>query len=163
MSDHRNSREVNTGTDISRRSVLQTIGGLGAIGLAGVGSAQNYGMRQLQTQSPSIGSDPAILVFSATAGYRHQAIPTANATIKELATEIGNENDADITVDIIESDASAFPSNADDLTQYDVVIWNSTTGDILNSEQQAAFEQYIQNGGAYAGIHAAADTEYDWS
>jgi cytochrome c len=162
MIGHSNRREVNRSTDISRRSVLQTIGGLGATGLAGVGSAQSYGMRQRQTQSPNIGSDPAILVFSATAGYRHQSIPTANATIKELATEIGNENDVGITVDIIESDASVFPSNADDLAQYDVVIWNSTTGDVLNSEQQAAFEQYIKNGGAYAGIHAA-DIEYDWS
>ena len=28
--------------------------------------------------------------------------------------------------------------------------------------QQTAFEDYIQAGGGYAGVHAAADTEYDW-
>ena len=38
----------------------------------------------------------------------------------------------------------------------------STTGDPLNADQQAAFERYIQAGGGYAGVHAAADTEYDW-
>ncbi|CAM5448471.1 hypothetical protein SGLAM104S_10553 [Streptomyces glaucescens] len=27
---------------------------------------------------------------------------------------------------------------------------------------QQAFEQYVQGGGGYVGIHAAADTEYDW-
>src|SRR5690606_23560748 len=36
------------------------------------------------------------------------------------------------------------------------------TGDALNGQQQAAFEEYSQNGGGYAGIHAASDTEYDW-
>ena len=28
--------------------------------------------------------------------------------------------------------------------------------------QEAAFERYIQAGGGYMGIHAAADCEYDW-
>ena len=39
----------------------------------------------------------------------------------------------------------------------------STTGDPLNDSQQAAFERYIRGGGGYAGIHAAADTEYTWT
>ena len=39
----------------------------------------------------------------------------------------------------------------------------STTGDVLDPEQQAAFEGYIRNGGGYVGIHSAADTEYDWA
>jgi type 1 glutamine amidotransferase len=38
----------------------------------------------------------------------------------------------------------------------------STTGNVLNDEQQAAFQKYIQGGGGYVGIHAATDTEYDW-
>ena len=48
------------------------------------------------------------------------------------------------------------------LEQYEVVIFLSTTGDVLTPTQQAAFERYIQAGGGYAGIHAASDTEYDW-
>ncbi|MBA2325638.1 MAG: ThuA domain-containing protein, partial [Actinobacteria bacterium] len=35
-------------------------------------------------------------------------------------------------------------------------------GDVLNAAQQTAFESYIRAGGGYAGIHSAADTEYDW-
>ena len=42
------------------------------------------------------------------------------------------------------------------------MIWLSTTGDVLNAAQQTAFENYIQGGGGYTGIHAAADTEYEW-
>ena len=38
----------------------------------------------------------------------------------------------------------------------------STTGEILNDAQQAAFERYIQAGGGFAGVHAASDTEYSW-
>ena len=33
---------------------------------------------------------------------------------------------------------------------------------VLNENQQKAFENYISNGGAFMGIHAAADTEYEW-
>ena len=43
------------------------------------------------------------------------------------------------------------------------MIFLSTTGDVLNNNQQDAFENYIQDGGGYVGIHSAADTEYDWS
>ena len=42
------------------------------------------------------------------------------------------------------------------------MVWLSTTGDVLNDAQQAAFEGYIRAGGGYVGVHAAADTEYDW-
>lgn len=39
----------------------------------------------------------------------------------------------------------------------------STTGDVLDAAQQDAFEGYIRHGGGYVGVHAAADTEYDWA
>lgn len=48
------------------------------------------------------------------------------------------------------------------LSEYRVVIFLSTTGDVLNVAQQAAFERYIQTGNGYVGIHSASDTEYDW-
>ena len=48
------------------------------------------------------------------------------------------------------------------LSHYDVVIFLSTTGDVLNAAQQTAFENYVKGGKGYVGIHAAADGEYDW-
>lgn len=93
------------------------------------------------------------LVFSKTAAFRHGSIPAGIAAIQEL----GEENGFEVTAT---EDAGAF--TAENLAQYDVVIWLSTTGDVLNDQQQAAFEDYIQNGGGYAGIHAASDTEYQW-
>lgn len=94
-----------------------------------------------------------VLVFSKTAGFRHDSIPDGIAAIKDLGAEHG------FTVDATE-DAAAFTRG--NLSQYDAVIWLSTTGDVLDPGQQDAFEDYIRSGGGYVGIHAAADTEYDW-
>lgn len=53
--------------------------------------------------------------------------------------------------------------NKDSLQKYAAVVFLNTTGDVLDHYQEAAFERYIQAGGGYMGIHAATDTEYDWS
>ena len=94
-----------------------------------------------------------VLVFTKTAGYRHESIETGVKTIAEL----GKQNDFDVTHS---EDANVFTE--ENLSQYRLVIFLSTTGDILNDEQQNSFEVYIENGGSFMGIHAAADTEYDW-
>ncbi|MCY4727721.1 ThuA domain-containing protein [Nocardioides sp. STR2] len=93
------------------------------------------------------------LLFSKTAAFRHDNIGAATTAIQQLATQ----NNFNVTVT---EDANAFTDA--NLEQYEVVIFLSTTGDVLNASQQAAFERYIQAGGGYAGIHAASDTEYDW-
>lgn len=94
-----------------------------------------------------------ILVFHKTAGFVHKSIPAGIQTLTELAGENGFAIEAT-------DDASVF--NAKDLAKYKAVVFLSTTGDVLNTEQQAAFEEYIRNGNGFVGIHAAADTEYDW-
>lgn len=94
-----------------------------------------------------------ILVFSKTAGFRHDSIPDGIAAIQELGAENG------FTVDATE-DAGVFTPGR--LAAYDAVVFLSTTGDVLDEQQQAAFEGYIKKGGGYAGVHAAADTEYEW-
>ncbi|MFF1307646.1 ThuA domain-containing protein [Streptomyces sp. NPDC058307] len=95
-----------------------------------------------------------VLVFSKTAGFRHDSIPDGIAAVKQLGETGG------FTVDATE-DANAFtPRN---LRRYDAVVFLSTTGDVLDPAQQRAFEGYIRHGGGYVGIHAAADTEYDWA
>jgi type 1 glutamine amidotransferase len=48
------------------------------------------------------------------------------------------------------------------LKKYDAVIFLSTTGDVLNDEQQEAFQKFIHSGKGFVGVHAATDTEYDW-
>jgi type 1 glutamine amidotransferase/glucose/arabinose dehydrogenase/PKD repeat protein len=94
-----------------------------------------------------------VLVFSKTAGFRHDSIETGVARVKQLGT--ANNFAVDAT-----EDATAF--RAANLRRYQAVIFLSTTGDVLNKAQQNAFENYIGDGGGYVGIHSAADTEYDW-
>jgi len=93
------------------------------------------------------------LVFSKTAAFRHDSIPAGIAAIRQLGARHNFRVDAT-------EDAAAF--TYPNLRRYDVVIWLSTTGDVLDEAQQAAFERYINRGGGYVGIHAASDTEYEW-
>jgi PKD repeat protein len=94
-----------------------------------------------------------VLVFSKTAGFRHSSIDDGHAAIEQLGDQNGFQ------VDHTE-DATAFRDNV--LSHYDTVVWLSTTGDVLNDTQQAAFQRYVRAGHGYTGIHAAADTEYEW-
>ncbi len=97
---------------------------------------------------------PMILVFSKTAGFRHASIADGIVAIRKLAAE--HNVHADFT-----EDATAFTTA--NLARYRAVVFLSTTGTILDSEQKAAFEHYIHAGGGYAGIHSATDTEYSWA
>jgi len=96
---------------------------------------------------------PRILVFSKTTGYRHASIQNGKPAIQKLGKENGFEVDTTENADVF---------NEKDLKKYAAVIFLSTTHDVLNHNQQVAFERFIQAGGGFAGIHAAADTEYDW-
>ena len=95
-----------------------------------------------------------VLVFSKTAGFRHTSSISAG---KKYLIELGQKNK--FIVDTTES-AGAFTT--DNLKQYAAVVFLCTTGDVLNNEQQQAFEQFIKNGGGYVGLHSSADTEYGW-
>ena len=94
-----------------------------------------------------------ILVFVRTQGFYHASIPTGLATIMNLCRQ--NNISIDTT-----RDASVFTTA--NLKQYQAVVFLNTTGDVLNDEQQAAFEAYIRSGGGFVGVHAATDTEYKW-
>ncbi|MEP0266778.1 ThuA domain-containing protein [Dokdonia sp.] len=101
--------------------------------------------KQTQTQK--------VLVFTKTLGWRHKSIATGVATIKEL----GKNNNF-----VVEHTEDSTHFSTAFLPQYDAIIFLSTTGNVLDDDAQKKFETYIQNGGSYMGIHAAADTEYDW-
>ena len=96
----------------------------------------------------------AVLVFSRTTGYRHASIPAGVDALRRLGRA------HQIMVEVTE-DGSAFTRQ--NLARYRVVIWLSTSGDVLDDDQRNAFEAYISDGGGYVGIHGAADTEYGWA
>jgi uncharacterized protein len=94
-----------------------------------------------------------VLIFCKTAGFHHASIAVGIPAIIKLGIE--NNFDVDTT-----TDSKKF--TLDNLKQYAAVIFLSTTGHILNDQQKAEFERYIQAGGGFVGVHAATDTEYDW-
>lgn len=96
---------------------------------------------------------PRILVFTRTDGWRHDSIPTAIATLQQLAAQQGLQVKAS-------EDPTLFNPVA--LARYRAVVFASTTREVLDAEQQAALEDFIRAGGGFMGIHAAADTEYQW-
>ena len=96
---------------------------------------------------------PRVLVLTKTAGWRHESLPTTIAALQRLGEKEG------IAVDATE-DANDF--NTANLARYRAVVFASTTGDVLDDAQQAAMETFVRNGGGFMGIHAAADTEYEW-
>src|SRR5205823_6561813 len=103
--------------------------------------------------APPVPATFAVLVFSKTAGFRHDSIPAGTAAIRQLGQQLGFSVEAS-------EDAGIFADAS--LTKYKAVIFLSTTGDVLNDSQQAAFERYIRGGGGFVGVHSATDTEYDW-
>ncbi|WP_331973566.1 ThuA domain-containing protein, partial [Actinophytocola sp.] len=94
------------------------------------------------------------LVFAKTTGFRHDSIPDGIAAIQKLGQDHG------FAVDATEDDTLFTDDN---LAQYDVVIFLSTTGDPLGTQaEKDAFQRYIEGGGGFVGVHAAADSGYDW-
>lgn len=94
-----------------------------------------------------------VLVFYKTKGFHHNSIIAGTRAI----TKLGSRNNFDVTCT---DDPEKFTDK--NLQLYKAVIFLNTTGNVLNSLQQKAFENYMKNGGGFMGIHSAADTEYDW-
>ncbi len=129
---------------------LAFVAALAMAQFTGLGLAQSGAEPARQTASEKTFR---VLIFSKTAGFRHGSIPSGIECLKSLGEDNGYKADAT-------EDSGVFTDEG--LDPYRVVIFLNTTGDVLDDDQQAAFERYIQRGRGYVGIHAAADTEYDW-
>jgi cytochrome c len=95
----------------------------------------------------------SVLVFSKTAGYRHESIPAGVAAIRALGEQHGFQVTATESSDMFRDET---------LAPYRVIVFLSTTGDVLDETQQRVFERYMAKGGNFVGVHSATDTEYDW-
>ena len=98
------------------------------------------------------GDPPHILVFTKTKAYRHKNISDGVYALREIGKGTF----------VVEQTEDAGVFTIENLKRFSAIVFLITTGDVLNKEQQGAFEQYIHSGGGFVGIHAAADTEYDW-
>ncbi len=97
---------------------------------------------------------PTVLVFSKTAGFHHSSIPVGIKALQDLGAKNGFN---------VDTTTNSNYFNEDSLKKYAAIIFFNSTGDLLSGNEEIALERYIQSGGGYVGIHAAADAEYDWT
>lgn len=97
-------------------------------------------------------AQPAILVFSKTRQWRHnEGIAGGDRFFADLSAELGyglytTENGAVF--------------NSEDLARFKVIVFNNMTGDTLSPSQRGAFKAWLENGGAWIGLHSAGDSSH---
>lgn len=98
---------------------------------------------------------PAVLIFTKTNGFIHKdAIPVAKSVLSELVSAQGWQPYL--------SDNGAVHS-PELLRQFDFIIWNNVSGDVLTEPQRAALKGWLEDGGGWLGIHASGgDFSYQW-
>lgn len=116
-----------------------------------------YGIATYETEPPeiSIPNDrPAVLVYSKATGFRHgEAIEAAETMFQEM----GEEENWFVYV----SEESGIV-NAEQLPQFEAIVWNNSTGRTLTDEQRLVVENYVDQGGTFLGIHGAGDDSHHW-
>jgi type 1 glutamine amidotransferase len=94
-------------------------------------------------------------MLTATAGFRHDSIPTA----REVMTGLGPANNFTVT---LTEDLSAFTTA--NLANFDVVMFANTSGELpFTIEQQSALVAFVNGGKGFIGTHSATDTLYGWA
>lgn len=111
--------------------------------------------------------DYHVLVVGKTLGFRHSSIDEGTAAVIELGQQHG------FTVDVWDpaQPELTLPStpftSAEDLAQYATVVFISTVdgtntdpnrATLLDEDELAAYQGYIQGGGGFAGVHGASDS-----
>ncbi len=94
-----------------------------------------------------------VLVFSKTAGFRHNCIPASIKMMSELAQERG-------WVLTTTENAELFTHSF--LNNFDVVVFINPTQEVMNAKQRKCFKAFMEKGKGFVGIHAATDCEFNW-
>ncbi len=94
-----------------------------------------------------------VLIYTKTKAYHHECIELGSKALQSYFSKY------DILTTAT-ADSSVF--SAERLKDFDAVMFFQTTGNVLDSTQQLAFENYIKSGKGFIGVHAASDTEYEW-
>ncbi len=96
----------------------------------------------------------AVLLFSKSTGFLHGESIEAG---KNAFAELAKKNDW-----FLYSTEEGGVFNPRQLAKFDVVIFNNSTGRVLNDDQQKVLEEYVEQGGSLIGIHGAGDNSHHW-
>jgi type 1 glutamine amidotransferase len=90
----------------------------------------------------------SLLVFTKTAGYRHESIPAGVTALHELGFDVIATEDPDVFTG--------------DLSGVAAVVFLSTTGTVLDDPHRAGLRRLLAAGAGFVGVHSAANTETGW-
>lgn len=141
-------------------------GGTGSGGGGGSGDVGPYGDRSGSFK---------MLVLTRTKAFRHDgSINTGRTMLEAIAAEQGFEltfagsavkaGASSEEINALSDAEVAAAITAENLAKYEIIFHLNTTGDVYNAQQQVIFEDWMtQKNGAFAGVHAATDTENGWA
>jgi type 1 glutamine amidotransferase len=138
-------------------SILSIIVLLGVLMAGFIYKIKNGFPVSFETEAPAITFPPnqkAVLLFSKATGFRHGESITAGE--KAFAEMAARNNWFLYTTD----KGGVF--NTEQLSRFNAVIFNNSTGRVLNDDQQKALENYVEQGGKLIGIHGAGDDSHHW-
>ena len=94
-------------------------------------------------------------MLTATAGFRHDSITTAQQVMARLGSATGEF--------VVTSTEQLAMINAAGLAAYDVLFFAMTSGELeFAGDQKAAVINFVAGGGGFLGAHSASDTLYGW-
>lgn len=98
---------------------------------------------------------PKLLVFEKVNGFLHgPAIQAARDALKAIAARRG------WSLTFTDKGGAMTPGF---LRQFDAVVWNNVSGDVLTLSQRAALRAYVEAGGGFVGFHGSGgDPEVFW-
>jgi type 1 glutamine amidotransferase len=103
---------------------------------------------------------PRVLVFTHSTGYRHASIEPGIAAFQAIGAREGYVVSASEDPDIF---------SAESLADIDAIVLICTTSSRRNPESEwfqgargEALQAFVHRGGAIVGVHAAADSHYNW-
>jgi type 1 glutamine amidotransferase len=149
-------------TRVSRRTGLRVSSGAflgGGLALTRIGLSQAASSASPRSRALTQALAPLnVLVVTATAGFRHDSIPTAIRVV----TQIGQQDGAWTTTVLGEvGDLTSFGPAL--LSRHQVLCFLNTSGELpLEAPQRAALLDFVKSGGGFVGTHSATDTLYGW-
>src|SRR5918999_6062073 len=116
----------------------------------------------MSVKSPPGGANVRVLVFYGSAAAGEES-PVVNAGI-EAIEKIGLSGPENQRFKVVASDDASVFTDETRLGRFNAIVFLTGGGDVLDPEQEAGLEAYMEAGGGFVGVHDAARAEpySDW-